>query len=87
MIGVVPHVEAPPDHVGDSLGAPCLVREAMEECTLPQEGAELFQLQRGQSGGASGGNGGLETACTFESLFPVAHGMHGDAEVLSDLLL
>lgn len=87
MVGVVPHVKVPPDHVRDAPGAPCLVGEAMGDRTLPQEGAEVFQLRSGESRGASGGDGRLETACTFEPLFPVAHGVHGDAEVLGDLLL
>ena len=87
MVGVLPHMKVPPDHVRDSLGTPCLVGEAILDNTLPQEGMELFQLRSGESGGTSGSDGRLETACTFEPLFPVAHGVHGDAEVLGDLLL
>ncbi len=73
---VVPHVEVPPDQIRDPLGAPRLVGKAMVQCTLPQEGADLFELCGGESGGASGRHRRLETAGTFQAFFPVADGVY-----------
>lgn len=87
MVGVVPHVKMPPDHVRDSLGAPRRVGEPMVDGTLPQEGADLFQLRGGEAGGAAGGDRRLETTRALQTLFPVADSVHGDAEVLGDLPL
>lgn len=87
VIMVVPHVELPPDHVCDPLGASCFIGETVLQSTLPQEGANLFELSGGESGGASGGHRCLNTAAALQPLFPVADGVYGDTEVLGDLLL
>ena len=84
---VVPHVELPPDQIRDPLGAPRRVGEAMLQGTLPQEGADLFELGGGESGGASGRHRRLETAGTFQPFLPVADGVHRNPEVLGNRLL
>lgn len=87
VIGVVPHVEVPPDQVFDSSGAPGRGREAIVQRTLPQEGADLFELGGGESGGASCRHRCLETAGALQAFLPVTDGVYGHAEVIGNRLL
>lgn len=59
----------------------------MSQRTLAQEGANLFKLSGGESGGASGGHRCLETAGALQAFLPVPDGVHGHPEVLGNLLL
>lgn len=87
MVVVVPHVELPPDQVRHPPSAPCFIGEAVLQSTLPQEGAKVLKLGGRESGGASGRHRRLESASTLQLFLPVADGVHGDAEVLGDLLV
>ena len=87
MIVVVPHIEVPPDQIGDPSCTPRLVGKAVLHCTLPQEGANLFKLGGGEARGTSSRHCRLKTTGAFQTLLPVADGVYGDTEVLGNLLL
>ena len=49
MIVVVPHVEVPADELGHPSGRLCLIREAVSDGTLSQEGEQLLVLCSGRA--------------------------------------
>ena len=55
--------------------------------TLPQEGAKLFVLCRGEATGGTIGNGGLKATIALQACFPGVNRVDRHAEVVGDLLV
>ena len=87
MVVVIPHLELASDQIGDPTCRPRRIREPVVHSTLPEEGAQLLVLGGRESRDSTTSNGGLKATVAPQSCFPGVDRMHGDTEVIRNLLV